>query len=172
MTGYTLIITLLLGTIAVTLNAQHNNNLLLLKNRNSQKTKIVAHHSKFKAKTLGKKKFKGRITKISDSFLVSDVNDTIYFNDICWIKAKKQLTKWEQRAGIAGMFVSALYTPVSLLAVTMISMMEGTKPVVFLIPVTPIGIGIISIRTLGGRRYKMKKWELYSISSNNLKTQH
>ncbi len=59
-----------------------------------------------------------------------------------------------------------------LLGVTMSSMMGGTKPVVFLIPVIPIGTGIISIRTLGGRRYKMKKWELYSISSNNLKTQH
>lgn len=169
MPRYILIIMLLIGTITLTSSAQNNHNLLLLKNRISQKTKAVAPHSKFKVKTLKKNKFKGRITEISDSFLVSDVNDTIYFNDIRWIKAKKQLTKWERGAGIAGVFIGALYTPVSFIAAAMNHTMGGASPVVFLIPAVPIGTGIFSIRTLGGRRYKMKKWELYSMSPNNTK---
>lgn len=162
-----IILIVLSSFIAFTLNAQNTNNCLLLKNKNSKQIITVAPVSKFKAKTFGQEKLEGRIAKISDSFFISDMNDTIYFDNIRWIKAKKPLKKREQMAGVAGLFIGALYTPVSILASAMNSMMGNADPVIFLLPAIPIGIGVFSIRALGGRRYKMKRWELYSAPLNN-----
>ena len=162
-----IILTVLSVFFAFMLNAQNSDNCLLLKNKISKQIITIAPVSKFKAKTLGQEKIKGRIIKISDSFFITEMNDTIHFDNIRWIKAKKPLKKWEQTAGVAGLFIGALYTPVSILASSMNSMMGNADPVIFLLPAIPIGIGVLSIRALGGRRYKMKRWQLYSVLSTN-----
>lgn len=158
------------------ITAQEDNQVLILKNLSSGKEKLVAPNSKFKAKLTNKKKIKGRIAEVKDSFFISGKNDTINFSDIYWLKAKKQLSKMQRGAGIVGLFAGILYTPATFMGTTMLYIMHRStpgNPAIFLVNAIPTGVLIISVRTLAGRRYKMKNWELqtqqaetYNSSSN------
>ncbi len=156
-----LAILILFITTIQNISAQEDNRVLILQNKKTEKQKVVAPNSLFKAKTLENIKIKGRISEITDSFLISDSNDTIVFNKIHWIKAKKKLTKFERGAGIAGLFVGIIYTPASLIGTALTYAMLSSSPAIFLINAVPVGVIVISVRTLGGRRYKTKNWELH-----------
>ena len=156
---------LLLIAAAQILPAQEKSEVLILQNKKTGKEKVVAPNSKFKAKNQHGIKMKGRITELTDSYLVSDKNDTLFYNKVRWIKAKKELTKMQRGAGIVGLFAGTFYTPVVLMGTTLSYLMAGTSPVIFLVNAVPVGATIISVRTLGGRRYKMENWQLYLRNS-------
>lgn len=160
------ILLILLTLCFYKLSAQATNQILVLRNLNSGKEKVIASNSKFKAKLANNEKIKGRIVRVEDSFFISDQNDTICFSKIRWIKAKRNLSKRQRGAGIAGLFAGLYFTPAILAASSMIYLMERTtpgNPAIFLVNAIPIGVTVVSIRALAGRRYKMKNWELQTM---------
>ncbi len=140
--------------------AQDSGNvLILLKYSNESKTKQIDPNSYFKVKTIDGKKLKGKFADVYENYFLTTTNDTIYLNEIDWIKARKQLTKWEKGLGIVGVFGGTIYSCASTMAALMFIALEANYWVI-LAPAVIIPATIISFRTLVGRRYKLKKWKL------------
>jgi hypothetical protein len=147
--------------------AQEKVNVLFLsKYSNKSRVKQIKPNSYFKVKTIKGKKLKGKFDEVHENYFISTEKDTILINEIDWIKARKQLTKWERGLGIAGVFGGTIYSGASVIAALMIIAMEANYWVI-LAPAVIIPATIISFRTLAGRRYKMKRWKLEAQTSFN-----
>lgn len=138
--------------------AQSTENVLILtKQSNQKKIKQIDPDSYFKLKTIDGEKLKGKFDSVYDNYFVSAENDTIFLNDICWIKAKKQLTKLEKSLAIAGVFAGIYF---SLATIPAAFMIIESNALIILAPIASISATVGGFRILGGRRYKMKRWKL------------
>ena len=155
-----LIFVLFISLFSMNLFAQNANIVLTLsKYSNQKKVRQIDPVSYFKVKTNASKKLKGKFSSISDNYFVSTENDTIYLNEINWIKAKRKLKKWEKAIAIPSVFAGTFFSFGTIPAAFMIMSMEST-PLIFLVPIATVSIAIYGFVTLGGRRYKMKRWKL------------
>lgn len=140
--------------------AQNTENVLVLsKISNPEKTKQIDPNSYFKVKTIEGKKIKGKFADVHENYFLTTTKDTIYLNEINWIRARKELTKWEKGLGIAGVFGGTIYSGASTMAALMYIALEANYWVI-IAPAIIIPATIIGFRTLIGRRYKLRKWEL------------
>lgn len=132
---------------------------------NPKKVKQVDPDSYFKVKPFDGKKLKAKFAGIGDGFIISTINDTIYFSDIKWIKLKMKIGGLENAAAITGVFAGTWLSlgtvPMALFYIT-----EGIFwPVIA--PVATLSAAVIGFRTLAGRRYHTKKWVLETRSQFN-----
>ena len=139
---------------------------LVLAKQQSGKIKNIDSKSFFKVKTTQGKKVKGKFSAFGDDYFVSAANDTIFFNDIVWIKVKTELTKWETGLAITATFAGVWFSIGAIPAAFYFLAMEGTA-IVFLAPAATLTSTVIGFRMLGGRKYKMSRWNLENIKVIN-----
>jgi len=133
---------------------------------NTKKVKQVEPNSYFKMKPYDGKKLKAKFAAIGDGFIISTINDTIYFSDIKWIKLKMKIGGLANAAAITGVFAGTFLSfgtvPMALYFIAA----EGVFwPV--LAPAATLSAAIIGFRALAGRRYHTKTWKLETSSQFN-----
>lgn len=84
-------------------------------------------------------------------------NDTLLFNDILWIKAKRNLTKTQGFIALGVVLVSAYFT-IPLIPGSLMIFALNENPLIFLVPLSTSALTIGSFRILSGRRYNSEKW--------------
>jgi hypothetical protein len=152
----------LYSALYISCHAQNSGNLLFLSQiSNRNRIKMIDSHSYFKIKTNAGDKIKGKFSIVAEDYFVSTKGDTIYINEIEWIKAKRQLAKWEKATATAALFSGIYFSFGTVPAAFIILAMEGNAWII-LAPVVTISAAIIGFRTLGGRRYNLKIWKLES----------
>ena len=133
---------------------------------NAKKIKQVDSNSYFKFKSHNGKKMKSKFAKIEYDFIISTTNDTIYFNEIKWIKLKMQLNRFEKAAAITGVFAGSYLSFGTVPMAIYFLVIEGMFwPVIA--PVSSLSVAVIGFRTLSGRRYSTKKWKLEASTQLN-----
>jgi len=151
---------IILTVFNLTSYAQQTENVLILtKQSNQKKNKKIEANSYFKIKTIQGTKLKGKYADIRDNYFISVANDTIFLEEIIWIKAKTGLTKWGTGIAITTTFAGIFFSFGTIPAAFMIMAMEGNA-LIFLAPVATVSSSVIGIRMLGGRKYNMEKWRL------------
>lgn len=146
------------------------NVLILSKKTNQKKIKQIDPNSYYKVKNIDGKKLKGKFANVSDNYFISTKNDTIFLNEIYWIKAKQKLTKGKKAIAITAVFAGTFFSFGTIPAALMFAMTYSNYWVI-LAPIATISASVFGIRTLGGRRYKMNKWKLKTkniINANQL----
>jgi hypothetical protein len=131
----------------------------MLAKQNSTKVREIDSDSYFKVKTREGKKLKGKFDVFADDYFVSLNNDTIFFNEIKWIKAKTEWSKWQTGLAVTATFAGIWFSIGAIPAAFFVLATEGTA-IVFLAPAATITSTVIGFRMLAGRKYKMKKWGL------------
>lgn len=131
--------------------------LKMKKNSKKQKEILIAPHSRFKAKTLDGIKIIGTLDLVCDNCLIYNKTDTLFYKKICWIKAKRNISKTTGFLALGGVIVGGIYTAVMIPGSFMIFIFNA-NPLIFLVPVATYAITHISVTTLAGRRFKTQKW--------------
>ena len=159
-----LIIILIISFFAICSSAQNSEKTITLsKISNHKKVKQIDPNSYFKVKTINGKKLKGKFASVSDNYFISTENDTILLNEIYWIKAKSQISGLVKALAITGVFAGIFFSFGTVPAALSFIAMESNFCVI-LAPAATISASVIGIRTLGGRRYKLKRWKLETIN--------
>ena len=162
---YFLIVAFLTCIFQFPSNAQSSKRSLnLSKKSNQKKVKMVEPASYFKLKTTNGTKVKGKFDTMDDDFFISNKNDTVFFEEIFWIKAKTELSRLGKAAAITGVFGGTYFSFGTVPMALYFIVMEGTFWVVFA-PVATISAAVFGIRMLGGRRYKMSRWNLQTTQN-------
>lgn len=144
--------------------AQNSENTLIFsKYSNENKINKIEPNSYFKLRTFDGNRIKGKFLSISANYFISLKNDTIYYNDIDWIKARMQLTKWEKGIAIAGLFAGMYFSMGTVPAAFYFVFIEENY-LIILAPAATISAASFGFKTLKGRKYKMKKWKLETQS--------
>lgn len=133
---------------------------------NAKKVKQVDSNSYFKYKSHNGNKLKAKFAKIGDDYIISTTNDTIYFGEIKWIKLKMQLNGIEVATAVTGVFAGAYLSMGTVPMAMYFLAIEGMLwPIIA--PAATISAAVIGFRTLVGRRYYTKKWELEATTPIN-----
>jgi hypothetical protein len=133
---------------------------------NPQKVKQVDSSSFFKYKLHNEKKLKARFAKIEEDFIISTSNDTIYFSEIKWIKLKMQISRFGKTAAIIGVSAGSYLSLATVPMAAMVFAIDGLLwPIIA--PAATLSAAVIGFRTLSGRRYHTKKWELEATTLPN-----
>jgi hypothetical protein len=133
---------------------------------NANKVKQIDPNSYFKVKPHEGKKLKAKFASVGDDFIITTINDTIYFGDIKWIKLKMKISGFEKTAAITGVFAGSYLSFATVPAAIYFIVVEG----VFwpLIPATTtLSAAVIGYKTLAGRRYYTKKWKFETSTQLN-----
>ena len=136
---------------------KNNQQLVIQKTSNSNKEVLIAPNSRFKAKTINGEKIKGTFGFLTDKYIVYNENDTLLFNDISWIKAKRNLTKTQGFIALGVVLVGAYFT-LPMIPGSLMIFALNENPLIFLVPLSTSALTIGSFRILSGRRYNSEKW--------------
>jgi len=161
---YYLIIVLFISFFAMHSSAQNSGKTLILsKFSNQKKVKQIDPNSYFKVKTIDGKKLKGKFASVSDNYFISTENDTILLNEIIWIKAKRKISGLVKGLAITGVLAGTYFSFGTIPAAISFIAMQSNYWVI-LAPAATISASVMGIRTLGGRRYKLKRWKLETLN--------
>lgn len=128
---------------------------------NPKKVKQVDPNSYFKVKPHDGRKLKAKFASVGDDIIISTTNDTIYFDDIKWIKLKMEISGFSKAAAITGVFAGTWLSFGTVpLAIYYIAAEGMFWPVIA--PAATLSVAIFGFRALAGRRYHTKTWKLES----------
>jgi hypothetical protein len=154
-----LILLIILSVLISNGFAQEYTKSLILAKQRSGKIKAIESTSYFKIKSTDGEKQKGRFAEIGSDYFISEGNDTIFFEDVVWIKAKTELTKWGTAAAITATFAGIWFSIGAIPAAMYFIAIEGAA-IVLLATAATISSTVVGFRMLGGRKYQMNRWNL------------
>lgn len=136
---------------------KHYQQLVIQKTSSANKEVLIAQNSRFKAKTINGEKIKGKFSFLTDKYIVYNLNDTLLFDDIFWIKAKRNLTRTQGFMAL-GVFLLGAYFTLPMIPGSLMIFALTENPLIFLVPISTTALTIGSFRILFGRRYNSEKW--------------
>ncbi|MCG6186449.1 hypothetical protein [Maribellus maritimus] len=145
--------------------------LLVSKISKPEKVRHIANGTRLKIQTQTGAYIRARLQSVGKNYLLTQRQDTIYFNDIYSFRAQRKLNKAEFFTGvpvlIAGIAASVGGVPLSIILI----LMQEAGPGIFLVPLAGVVTTVAGIKLVGRSTYRMNKWRVFSedhLESRNI----
>ena len=124
---------------------------------------VIDDDSRFKLKLNNGLKIKGKVQDFNEYFLTTVKGDTVFYNDIDWVKLQRELTNFQEIAAIAGLMLGTYLSFGTVPLAGLIIAMEANYAII-LAPIATVSTAVVGLKLLTGRRYHLDKWEIQPVS--------